>query len=425
MFESLVVTLREGVEAALIVAIVLAYLRKIGRMALSRSVYLALAAAVLASLGGAALLSRIQINEEAFEGWTMLIASVFITSMVIWMWRTSKRLKAEIESRVDQIATADGSSSFSFSIFIFVFLMVAREGIETVLLLSAVQLNTTAMVSFIGGLIGLLLAIIFGVLFVKGSIRVNLRKFFSVTSLILIVVAVQLFVSGLHELSEARLLPASAREMAIIGPIVKSQALFYVVVLGLTIFLILRRTRSISVNVDAGANAADRRKAIYRARRERLVGASLATIGVAAIVLITTHFVYSINAGTLSPPEDVFVQGSDVTIPLSAVDDGNLHRFAYEVNGGQLRFIVIKLETGELGVAFDACPICGDLGYFQIGRDVVCKNCTAAINPVSIGQPGGCNPIPLPSTSEDGKLHISHIELENGAGYFKSASVEE
>src|SRR5262245_26012689 len=143
MFESLVVTLREGVEAALIVAIVMAYLKKAGRSELVRSVYAGIIAAVATSIIGAIVLQRFAVNEEAVEGWTMLISSIFIATVIIWMWRTAKHLKGHIESRMGKIASGS-TQGFSLGIFAFVFLMVAREGIETVLLLSAVSLNSTA-----------------------------------------------------------------------------------------------------------------------------------------------------------------------------------------------------------------------------------------------------------------------------------------
>ncbi|HEY6330388.1 MAG TPA: FTR1 family protein, partial [Blastocatellia bacterium] len=233
MFQSLVVTLREGVEAALIVAIVLGYLRKVGRSDLARSAYAGLGLAVVLSVILGILFRRLEIDEDRFEGWMMLIGAVFVASMVFWMWRTASKLKGEIETHISKVA-AQSAEGFSFGVFIFVFMMIAREGVETVLFLGAVQLNTSAMMNFIGGITGLALAVVFGILFVKGSIRINLRKFFSITSIILIVVAAQLLISGLHELSESMILPSSEREMSIIGPIVKNDAFFYLVVLALT-----------------------------------------------------------------------------------------------------------------------------------------------------------------------------------------------
>src|SRR5215471_9114907 len=170
MFESAVVTLREGVEAALIVAIVLGYLRKTNRSDLAKSAYIGLIAAAAFAVGAAILFRRFEISEDLWlEGWGMLIASVFVATMVIWMWRTASRLKGEIESRIGQAASA-ARRGFSPGVFIFVFLMVGREGIETVLFLAAVRFNTTDMMKSVGVLIGLGLAITFGILFVKGSI---------------------------------------------------------------------------------------------------------------------------------------------------------------------------------------------------------------------------------------------------------------
>ena len=203
MFQSLVITLREGVEAALIVGIVSGYLSKTGRASLNRIVYWALFAAVGASLALGFILHTLQLTElgDAYEGWLMLTGAVLVASMTVWMWRTGKRLKQEIETKLSSLAgepRAPGRWA-AWGLFVFVFLMVFREGTETVLFLAAVSLRTTALMNFIGGVIGLALAVGLGVAFFKGSLKVNLRKFFAVTTLVLLVVAVQLFVSGVHD----------------------------------------------------------------------------------------------------------------------------------------------------------------------------------------------------------------------------------
>src|SRR6202035_1823947 len=145
MLQAFIITLREGVEAALIVGITLAYLAKIGRPDLRKSVYAALLSAFVASIGGAVLLSRTHWNEDVFEGWIMLAAAFFVVTMVAFMVRTGRRLKGEIEGKVGTLA---GENAW-FGLFIFVFLMVLREGVETVLVLSAVSLNSTELMSFL------------------------------------------------------------------------------------------------------------------------------------------------------------------------------------------------------------------------------------------------------------------------------------
>ncbi|HYL98871.1 MAG TPA: Fe-S-containing protein [Blastocatellia bacterium] len=419
MFESLVVTLREGVEAALIVAIVLGYLKKIGRSDLARSVYMGLGLAVVVSIVGAALFQKYGIDEDRYEGWTMLIGALFVASMIAWMWRTASKIKGEIETRLAEV-TSNAESGFSFPVFAFVFLMVGREGIETVLFLGAVQFNTTAMMNFIGGVAGLALAVVFGVLFVKGSIRVNIRKFFSVTSIILLVVAVQLFISGLHELSESMVLPSSEREMAIIGPIVKNQVFFYIIILALTAMMIVWQRQKPS-EVASDANAAERRKALYREKRDRLWTRSLAGLAVLSIVMIATEFVYSANSSPSQPIEATFEKGQNVSIPLSKVDDGKLHLFVYNAGSVPVRFLLMKISANKMGIALDACQICGDKGYYQDGQQIICKNCSAAINPVSIGQGGGCNPIELTSKIEGQNVIIAASDLDENARFFTAS----
>src|ERR1700683_3293145 len=193
MLQAFIVTLREGVEAALIIGITLADLTKVGRPELKRPVYAALISAFLGSIGVAVLLSRMQWNQDVFEGWIMLAAAFFVVSMIVFMMKTGRKLKGEIEGKVGLLAGNDAW----VGLFFFVFLMVLREGAETVLILSAVSLNSTELMSFLGTLLGVLCAIAFGVMFVKGSVRINLQKFFRVTTAILFLVALQLVVAGL------------------------------------------------------------------------------------------------------------------------------------------------------------------------------------------------------------------------------------
>src|SRR5260370_14322524 len=198
MFQALVVTLREGVEAALIVGIALVYLNKIGRPDLRRTVYAALVAALLGSVAAGVALSYLPLSQDQLEGWVMLVAAALVVSMILFMMRTARKLKGEIETKVGSLAGA-GSK---WGLFAFVFLMVFREGVETVVILSGVTLNSTELMSFLGTLTGVALAVLFGVIFVKGTARIDLRKFFRVTTVILFFVAAQLAITGLHELSE-------------------------------------------------------------------------------------------------------------------------------------------------------------------------------------------------------------------------------
>src|ERR1700693_3698824 len=139
MLQAFLVTLREGVEAALIVGITLAYLTKIGRIDLRKSVFASIGAAFVGSIAVAILVARLQLNQDIVEGWVMLAAAFFVITMIIFMMRTGKRMKGDIEGKLGSLA----SQSSRIGIFLFVFLMIMREGVETVLILSAVTLNST------------------------------------------------------------------------------------------------------------------------------------------------------------------------------------------------------------------------------------------------------------------------------------------
>src|SRR5712671_4058643 len=265
MLQAFIITLREGVEAALIVGITLAYLAKIGRNDLRKAVYAALGAAFLGSIAVAVVISRTHLNEDVFEGWIMLAAAFFVITMVIFMMKTGRKLKGDIEGKIGLLAGNDAW----LGLFVFIFLMVLREGAETVLILSAVSLNSTELMSFLGTLLGVIAAIAFGVMFVKGSVRINLQKFFRVTTAILFLVAAQLLIAGLHELSESGVLPSSKREMAIIGPIVRNELFFFVTILALAAIMVLFEARR-RQPVQVLESAAEKRKAQWSARRERL-----------------------------------------------------------------------------------------------------------------------------------------------------------
>src|SRR6266496_6597154 len=414
MLQAFIITLREGVEAALIVGITLAYLTKIGRQELRKTVYAALAAAFLGSIGVAIVISRTHLNQDVFEGWVMLVAAFFVVSMVVFMMKTGRKLKAQIEGKVGLLAGNDAW----FGLFVFIFLMVLREGAETVLILSAVSLNSTELMSFLGTLLGLLAAIAFGVMFVKGSVRINLQKFFKVTTAILFLVAAQLVISGLHELSETGVLPSSKREMALIGPIVSNDWFFFVTIFAMAALMVLFEARRRVPAVASNASSAERRKAAWSTRRERLWMGSVYTFSFLFIAMVTAEFVYAKSVSGLSPATEVTFTNGRVTIPLSQVADGDLHRFLAKENGTEVRFWLYQKPDGKIATVFDACEICGSVGFYKSGNGVICKNCAAPINPQSVGTAGGCNPVPLKASQTTDAITIEETDIAAGIGMF-------
>lgn len=417
MFQALIILLREGVEAALVIGIAVAYLRKTSHDALVRFVYLALAAAFVSSVALGYGFARMEWNHEKFEGWVLLAAAAMVVTLAVWMMRTGKRMKQEVES---SLLRASGRAAAALGVFIFVYLMVLREGVESVLMLSAVALTSEGLLTVAGAALGLTLSVVFGVLFVRGSLRIDLRKFFRVTTAILFFVAGQLLVTGLHELSEQGVLPSSRTEMAVIGPIVRNDVFFFLAMLALASLMVLldARGRPMTIAVDTGSAA--RRKQRWQARRERLWSVSVCTAAFLFMTIVTAEFIYAKSQLTLSSATVLTAVDGIVRVPIAEIEDGGLHRYRF----GKTRFIVIQRPGMTPGVALDACEICGDVGYYQKGLNVFCKNCAAALFIPSIGVSGGCNPIPLKHRVEDGAIVIDASQLQQQERFFTASITE-
>jgi uncharacterized membrane protein len=268
--------------------------------------------------------------------------------------------------------------------------------------------------SFFGTLRGVTLAVVFGVLFVKGSVRINIQRFFRVTTVILYFVAFQLIVSGLHELSENGILPSSKLEMRVIGPIVRNDLFFFVTILALAGLMVLfeYRKRMGQNTLPPDANPAERRKAASIARRERLWMTAVYTCSFVFIFLVTAQFIYAMSTTALSPAAPVTLVGSQVTVPTSQIADEDLHRYVVRVGNTDVRFLLYRKPDGKIVTVADACQICGPVGFYKSGNTIVCKMCASPINAQSVGQPGGCNPIPLASTTAGGYVVIQAKTLQ-------------
>jgi len=415
LISSFLIALREGAEAALVVGIVLVYLDRTGRSRLARFVWAGVALAAALSLAAAIALERWQISEDGFEGLLMLLAAVFVVSMIVWMNRVARHLRKEIEQRVDALAQKSELAA-GLGLGTFVFLMVLREGAELALILRAVELSSEGVGVWIGTGLGIALAIAVGFFFFEGTLKISLSRFFAVTSAILMIVAVQLALTGFHELSEAMWIPSGKREMAIIGPIVRNEYFFFVVILGAAALLILREWRSIKgASAPQALNAADERRIRWERRSQSRWMFTAAAVFVAVILTLTAEFVYTRVASAAPEAQTVMAQDGVVRIPTAAVNDGNLHFFQVEANNTSLRFIVIRKPDGNWGTALDACMICGWAGYRQSGSNVICRNCASAIYLPTLGESGGCNPVTFPSHVDGSDLVIDISALTDAA----------
>jgi high-affinity iron transporter len=422
MIEAFIILLREGIEVALIVGLMLVYLRKIDMSPLFRAIYWGLLTAVLVSIAGGILIKKFALDHEVLEGYLLLAAAVFVTTMVIWMWKKSKTVKNAVESRVDSITSGRPTWKMHLGLFSFSFLMVVREGIETAVFLQAVALTRDGWKVLIGSSLGFITAATFGILFFKGSVRVDIARFMKVTAVVLLIFVLQLLVNAIHEFIEFGVLPSSPTVMGIVGPIVRHNLLFLLAILSIPALMLIipgRRGNEIAPSP-------------LRHRRFQLT-TGFATISVVFFLGFNMVFTKAADRD-LETVKYVELNDGYIHIPLESIDDGKLHRYVWKDGSVEIRFFALRMGM-KFATAFDACRACYDYArYYRSGDDLVCSKCDAPhatsflrpsyveedINENTTGsmEGNGCAPIYLPSRIKNGEILISKEDIQAQRKYF-------
>jgi high-affinity iron transporter len=226
MLNAFIIVFREGFESFLLVAVILSYLRKSGQRWLTPAVYIAIALALSASAGlgyvlrqgvddlvlirifGSTLggyVSSFLANESLREGILGVVAMVMVGSLVVYMWRTGPKVQQRMRERLGTLSSRSSRIAAVAGVFLFTFLMITREGMETALML--LQVRGSEM--FGGALLGLCAACAFAWAWAKFGHLINVKRFFQVTGIFLLLFMVQVGIYSFHEFSEAGLLPNS------------------------------------------------------------------------------------------------------------------------------------------------------------------------------------------------------------------------
>lgn len=225
MLTSALITFREGLEAALIVGIALSVLRHMQRSDQAKAIWTGVAAAVAVSLAVGLVFNLLGLafegrNEEIFEGTAMLLAAAVLTWMIFWMQRQGRQVEMRLKQDVRRAAAAGDKGA----LFGLAFVAVLREGIETVLFLTAAAFSATSIQMLVGGALGLALAVGLGWLVFTGSRRLDVRLFFRLTGILLLLFAAGLIAQAVHELQEAALLPTFVEHVWDINPILSEES---------------------------------------------------------------------------------------------------------------------------------------------------------------------------------------------------------
>ena len=208
MWQGFTIALREGIEAFLIVALTLSYLKRTGRPALARAVYAGIAVSVLTCSAAGFLLLRAE-QKPLWEGILALTAAALVGSLLVYMKRISARLKSDIETRIEARASASSPRAAFWGVFAFTLLMITREGMETALLVATALFQMKSTTVFTGLVLGVAAAGAIAFLWTRLGSGVDVRGLLNVSAIFLAIFLVQLLLYGVHELSEAGVLPAS------------------------------------------------------------------------------------------------------------------------------------------------------------------------------------------------------------------------
>ena len=228
MIESFLITSRETLEASLVVGIVLAYLNKTNNQNYRKTVYYAIIFGIIASILAAVAFTFFAGGfegkaEELFEGITMLIGAFLLTTMILWMMQ-QRHIAKEIEGKVERHLLSSRPLFSHLGIFMIIFIAIIREGVETVIFLNAI--NYANGINFIGGSLGILAAIVVGYLFFISTRKINLKRLFNVSSILLILFAAGLVAHGIHEFEEAGVLNPIVENVWDINHIVDEKGIF-------------------------------------------------------------------------------------------------------------------------------------------------------------------------------------------------------
>ncbi len=204
MLQAFIIVLREGFESFLIAAIILAYLKKTGHEKLALAVYLGSAFSVIASIAFGYVLLR-GVNEPLWEGVLGLVAIVMVASLVIHMWKTAPHLKKDMEKKLQSIYSEHSQQTAFWGVFLFTAFMITREGMETALFIIQIRDTNYLAGMFLGGTA----AIGVSLMWVKFSRLINVRRFFQVTGVFLLLFLVQIAIYSFHEFCEAGIFPNS------------------------------------------------------------------------------------------------------------------------------------------------------------------------------------------------------------------------
>ena len=279
-------------------------------------------------------------------------------------------------------------------------------------------LSVDMVVRMLGFLVGLGIAVVGSWLIYHAAKSLNDRRLYTVFIIQVAALLFQQIVYLIQILMARGVLPVKGL-IRLMGPLIDHQSWFIFVVFFVVFMAPVALFLQKCPERPEGSNPAEYRKIVADDMHKKRWGKASVVALLLMIFLSSFGSKFANKQEELIPAIPVSAENEIVAIPLKEVEDGHLHRYAYQAkNGTEVRFIIVRKGGSAYGVGLDACEICGATGYIERESQIVCKLCDVVMNKSTIGLPGGCNPIPVTYGVNNGQVQIKQSDLETAEKYF-------
>jgi uncharacterized membrane protein len=358
------------------------------------------------------------INRGFFNTWTLSFAILLGILYILFLWGFPRKLSQKRPLQVETFSACVNALLLG-SLLLYSLPTIFLYPTEFVLPGESI-FSTDFLFCLIGFVAGLAIVTL-GALAVYSTARaMPLKPVKALLSAALVITMCGQAVIIVQFLLARRIVPMVRWLFALIIAGVNNSALFTYALMGVSFLASLALfIRGFRENIT-GNNPAERRKLRAARRTSRRWCLTVAAVFAVSILAMTVFKGYTEREVVLSPAEPMTIEGGEILIPLAQIEDGHLHRFAFNTQDGtEVRFIVIKKNAVAYGVGLDACDICGATGYYERKDEVICRLCDVVMNISTIGFKGGCNPVPLAYGLRSGSMVIEIENLENERNRFK------
>ncbi|MDR2759385.1 MAG: Fe-S-containing protein [Spirochaetaceae bacterium] len=382
-----------------------------------------------AGTGGALIIAVLRrttalINRGFFNLWILSFAIVFGILYILFLWEVLQKPLRKIPFLQKRLSLAEAIPGYVNALFLGALLFYALPTIflyPTEFVLAGESIfSTDFLFKLIGYAAGLLVVILTALALYKTGKALSPRRLkILLTAAILVNLCGQVIVI-VQFLLARRMIPMIRWVFRFIVAAVNNQIVFLYCLMGISFLLPLALFIAGLKTPVSGKNPAENRKIRAVLKINRRWCLTVAAGFVFSVLAVTVVKAYTERGVELSPAEPMTIAGEEILIPIPQVEDGRLHRFAYNASDGtEVRFIVIKKNEIAYGVGLDACDICGATGYYERKGQVICRLCDVVMNISTIGFKGGCNPVPLAYSLRSGNMVVEIANLENEKVRFK------